>query len=127
MGNPFTCMWDVVNFVLIEHLIFESKYRKNVLVLVRFTDDMFIIWKKIKNQPNGWKGFKRCPNQPSNLNYFFEDLGEKVVFVDLEIWIDRKEHTFMHKPHTKEISLLLHLPPHSSYPKELWKVTIHGL
>ena len=33
----------------------------------------------------------------------------------------------MHKPHTKEISLLLCLPPHSAHLKEAWKGMMHGL
>ena len=33
----------------------------------------------------------------------------------------------MHKPHTKDISLLLCLPPHSEHPKEVWKGMINGL
>ena len=33
----------------------------------------------------------------------------------------------MHKTRTKEISLLLCLPPRSAHPKEDWKGMIHGL
>ena len=50
-----------------------------------------------------------------------------MLFLDLEIWIDRTEKLFMHKPHTKEISLLLCLPPHSAHLKEAWKRMMHGL
>ena len=60
-------------------------HSKNILVLVRFIHDVFIIWKKIKTQPDDWKGFKRCLNQASNLNWVCEDLGEKVMILDLEI------------------------------------------
>ena len=49
------------------------------------------------------------------------------MFLDLEIWIDRGEQKFMYKPHTKKISLLLCLQPHSPHPKEVWKGMIHGL
>ena len=44
-------------------------------MLVRFLDDVFIIWKKIKMQPDDWKGFRGYLNQESNLNSFCEDLG----------------------------------------------------
>ena len=126
MGNPFTFMWDVVHFALAEHLILESKHLQNVLVLVRFIDVMLIIWKRIKTQPNDWNGFKRCLNQASNLNWVCESLEQRMVFLDLKIWIDRREKIFMHKPHTKEIYLLLCLPPHSEHPKEAWKGMIYG-
>ena len=59
---------------LIEHLILEIKFRKKILVLVRFTDDVFVIWRKIKRQPDDWKGFKGCLNQASNLNWVCEEL-----------------------------------------------------
>ena len=127
MGNPFTCMWAVVHFALVEKLLMESRFKANIVVLVRFIDDMFIIWREIKTQPRNWKDFQICLNKASNLNWGCEDLGDKVVFLDLEIWIDRKEQRFMFKPHAKEISLLLYLPPHSAHPKDAWKGMIHGL
>ena len=127
MWNPFTCMWAVVHFALVEHLLLESKHKTNIIELVRFIDEMFIIWKKNKRQPNKWRDFKMCLNQASNLNWVYEDLRVRVVFLDLEIWNDRKDKKFTHKPYTKEISLLLHLPPHSAHTKEVWKGMIHGL
>ena len=48
MGNPFACVRAVVHFALVEHLILEIKYRNNVLVLVRFIDDMFVVWKRLR-------------------------------------------------------------------------------
>ena len=49
MVNAFSCIWDVVNFAFVEHLISEAKYKNNILVIVRFTHDMLIVWKKLKN------------------------------------------------------------------------------
>ena len=127
MENLFACMHAVVHFALVENLLMESRFEANIVVLVRFIDDMFIIWRKIKMLPYNWRDFKTCLNKASNLNWVCEDLGDRVIFLDLEIWIDRKEQRFMFKPHTKEISLLLCLPPHSAHPKEVWKGMIHGL
>ena len=127
MGNHFACMCDVFHFALVENLILESKHRKNILLLVRFTCDVLIIWKKVKKEPNDWKEFERCLNNVSNLNWVCEDLVEKVVFLDLEILIDRREKKFTHKPHTKEMSLILHFLPHSARPKEAWKGMIRSL
>ena len=28
MGNPFTCMWAVVHFSLVEHLLLENRHKK---------------------------------------------------------------------------------------------------
>ena len=84
-------MWELVYFALVENLLLESRHKTNVMVLVRFIDDMFIIWKKNKQQPNIWRDFKMCFNHASNLNRFCEDLGEKIISLDLEAWIGRGE------------------------------------
>ena len=55
MINPFTCIWAVANFAFVENFILESKYKNNMLVLVKFVVDMLIALKKLKNQPNDWK------------------------------------------------------------------------
>ena len=86
--------------------------------MVRVVDDMFIVWERANNQFSDWKDFKLCVNQESHLKWFCEDLGEEVVFLELGIWIDRQNRKFVHKPHTKKESLLLHLPPHSVHSKE---------
>ena len=80
MGNPFTSMWAVVHVALVEYLFLESIHKTKIIVLIRFIDDMFIIWKKNKQQPKSWRDFKTCLNQASNLDWVCEDLGEKVVF-----------------------------------------------
>ena len=61
-----------------------------------------MIWEKVQNQPNDWKDFKLCTSKESYLNCVCEDLGEEVVFIDTEIWIDREGRKFMHEPHTKK-------------------------
>ena len=48
MGNPFTCMWAVAHFALVEHLILDSRHKSNIIVLVRFIDDTFVIWKRLR-------------------------------------------------------------------------------
>ena len=68
MGNLFTCMWAVLHFALVEHLLLESRHKTNGVVLVRLIDDVFMIWKKNKQQPNSWRDFKTYLNQASNLN-----------------------------------------------------------
>ena len=89
MGNPFTCTWAVVHFALVEHLLLENRHKTNIIVLARFIDDIFIIWKKDIQQPSNWRDFKLCFNQASNLDWICEDLGEQVVFIDLETWTDK--------------------------------------
>ena len=66
-GKKITFIWAAVQFVFVEHLILESKHKNNILVMVRFTQDIIIVWKKTKKEPNDWKDFKRCHNQAQNL------------------------------------------------------------
>ena len=51
-------MWVVVYFALVEHLLLESKHKISILALVRFIDDMLVIWKDRKRCPCNWKNFK---------------------------------------------------------------------
>ena len=73
----------------------------NLKLMVIFTDYMFIVWERVHNQANYWKEFKLCVNKASHLKWKYEDLGEEVVFLYLEIWIDRQNSQFMHKPRIK--------------------------
>ena len=65
-------------------------------------------------------------NKASNLNWFCEDLGEEVLVLGLEIWIDRKEMKLIRKPHTRKEHLILHLTLCSTHLKEAWKGMIRG-
>ena len=63
--------------------------------MVRFTDDVLIAWEEIVNQSRAWSGFKSCASKASNLKLVCEDLGEEVLFLDLEIWIDINHNKFV--------------------------------
>ena len=58
MGNQFTCMRTVVHFALIENLLLESRFKTIIVVIVRFIDDMFVIWREIKTLPHNWRDFQ---------------------------------------------------------------------
>ena len=79
MDNAFTCIWAITNVAIVEHLMLESEFRRNLKLMARLTDDMFTIWETFQNHQNDWKDFKLCVNQASQLNWIFECLGEEVV------------------------------------------------
>ena len=85
MGNPFICIWAVVHFALVKNLLLNRKFKSNLLFLVRFIDDMLLVWKEVRTEPDNWRTFKVCLNKASNLNWEFTDLSDKLVFLGLEI------------------------------------------
>ena len=44
MGNPFTCIWAIVHYAVIEKLLLSAELKESILLLVRFIDNMFIVW-----------------------------------------------------------------------------------
>ena len=60
MENLFACMHAVVHFALVENLLMESRFEANIIVLVRFIDDAFMIRRKIKILPYDWRDFKHA-------------------------------------------------------------------
>ena len=43
MGIPFTCLWYMSTFATMKILVLIPKYRTNIIVFKRHTDDIFII------------------------------------------------------------------------------------
>ena len=43
MGNPFTCMWAVTHVAVLEILTCGSLFKKLLLLLVSFIDDVFLV------------------------------------------------------------------------------------
>ena len=80
--------------------------------MIRFADDMLIVWEKVSEQLDDWKDFKSCVSQVSHLNWACEDLGEEAVFLDLEIWIDQQNNKCMRKSQEKKEYMFSCLPPH---------------
>ena len=74
MGNPFTCSWEVAHLIILEHLMLESKFEKNLKFMVRFVVGVFVIWEKAQNKPNDWKDFKSYASQASTFNWVCECL-----------------------------------------------------
>ena len=80
----------------------ESKFKHNTKLIVRFIDDMLIVWEIAHNKARDWKEFKLYVSIASRLKWGLEDLREEIVFLDLDIWIDRQHSKFMNNPHMKK-------------------------
>ena len=79
--NPFACTWAVVHFSLAEHFIFESRFKRNIKLMVRLVDDMLMIGEKVSNEIDDWKYFKSHAIQASYLSLVCEDLCEEAFFL----------------------------------------------
>ena len=51
IGNPFTCIWELVHSKMVDHLMLESN-KKNIKLMVRFVDDVNDLGKR--NDSTKW-------------------------------------------------------------------------
>ena len=86
-------------------------------LMVIFEDDILVVLDKVKGQPDDSKEFKSYLNKASNFNWSYEELGEAIVLIDLDIWVYHKVSTRVQKSHTKNEYILLCLHPHYAYLK----------
>ena len=127
IGGPFSSAWAIIIFALIESKLLKPKFKNNMILLKRFIDDMITIWKRTNESDKEWSDFKKFINECSNLEWLADKPGEAVTFLDLKIWINRKQKRFEWRPNTKELNLFLCLPPQSAHSEGIWKGMIIGM
>ena len=65
------------------------RYKKNIIIFKRCTDDVFVIWKKQVECYNEFEELKKIMNTISNINCKCKELNEKVTFSHFDISINR--------------------------------------
>ena len=127
MGTPCACIYATLYFGFYERTLLLPKYKNNILLYKRQIDDILMIW--IPNSPNNteWNEFKRDLNSCSSLSWETETLSDSTHFLDLNIWIDKKDHKLAYSTYQKEMNLFLYIPPHSAHPNNTTKSLIYGL
>ena len=98
---------------LYEIAIIVPNLQENIRLDTRFIDDKILVWKSLK--PNKFEVYKSTINKMCKLDWINSPLSEKIVALDLEIWIDRKDKSFKHKSYTKEQNIFLYLSPISAH------------
>ena len=88
---------------------------------------MMIVWKRTSETDKEWAEFKEFINKCSNLDWLANKPGDSAIFLDLKIWINRKEKRFEWKPNTKELNSFLYLPPYLAHSEGIWVGMIIGM
>lgn len=97
--------------IMILNEMFDSKMRLNK----RFIDDKFGLFDTHPLNPT-FDDFKAFMNSVTSLKWKTTQLSEKVVFLDLEIWINRQSNRLEYKPYTKPENLFFYIGPNSAHP-----------
>ncbi|KAL7520013.1 hypothetical protein ACHAWF_000257 [Thalassiosira exigua] len=87
MGTSAACMWATIYYAVHEMRLLIPKYTNNLLIFLRFIDDMFGIWLDNGDTTTS-PAFKRDVGDFGILTWEFEELSTSVDFLDLTISIE---------------------------------------
>ncbi|KAL7524739.1 hypothetical protein ACHAWF_001063, partial [Thalassiosira exigua] len=124
MGTSAACMWATIYYAVHEMGLLIPKYRNNLLLFLRYIDDMFGIWLDDGN-PTRWQEFQRDVDDFGILTWEFEELSTSVDFLDLTISIEAGKVST--KTYQKAMNLYQYIPPQSAHPPGMVKGIVFGL
>ncbi|KAL7552329.1 hypothetical protein ACHAWF_015564 [Thalassiosira exigua] len=87
MATSAACMWATIYYAVHEMGLLIPKYRNNLLLFLRYIDDMFGIWIDDGN-PTRCQEFQRDVDNFGILTWEFEERSTSVDFLDLTISIE---------------------------------------
>ena len=125
MRKPCAYAYATIFFAYHERTFLQEKYQDNLLLYIRFIDDILIIWKKSKNEANTFISFKKDLNDRCKLEWKTEDLSKSTNFLDLTTIL--KNNNFGTKTYQQSMNLCLYIPEYSAHPPGLIKSLITGL
>ena len=125
MGTPCACAYAVLFFAYFERTHLRIRYAKNLSIYLRMIDDIFVVWKHNKDEPDAFESFKEDLNKQCKLEWITEDLSKTTNFLDLTIMINHGKIVI--KTYHKPINLFLYIPDFSAHPPGLQKSVIYGL
>ena len=59
MGTPCACNYATIVFAYYERTQILPTFKKNLLLYVRYIDDIFTVWKDFPSEPHAFDSFKR--------------------------------------------------------------------
>ena len=125
MGTSAACMWATIYFAVHENGKLIPTYESNLLLFVRYIDDIFGIWIDTAESPNAWNNFIADTNDFGILTWDFEQVGSSVNFLDLTITIEGTKVTT--KTYQKALNLYQYIMPSSAHPPGMMRGVISGL
>lgn len=126
MGTPGACNYATIVFAYYERTSILPTFKKNLLLHVRYIDDIFLVWKDYPSEPFAFDDFKKALDDQCNLKWITEDRSSKTNFLDLTIEIERNTKTFISRTFQKKCNLFLYILAHSAHPPGLIKGLIYG-
>ena len=125
MGTSCACVYATIFFAYYERTSLLPMFKDNLVVYVRYIDDIFLVWKETQNSP--FKNFTTSLNNQCKLTWVTEKLSTSVNFLDLAITLDHNAGRFWTRTYQKDMNLFLYIPALSAYPPGLLKSLIYGL
>ena len=77
MSPPCACAYTSIFFAYHERTFLQEKYKDNLLLYIRFIDDILIVWKKSTNASNSFTSFNKYLNDRCKVELKTEDLSLK--------------------------------------------------
>ena len=124
MGTSAACMWATIYFAVHETQTLIPTYSTNLLVYLRFIDDIFGIWIPSANR-RAWQKFQEDTNNFGILTWKFEELATSVNFLDLTISIE--DSKIVTKTYQKSINLYQYIMPQSAHPPNMARGIVTSL
>ena len=87
MGTPCACAYATLFFAYHERTYLQEKYAENLLLYIRFIDDILFLWKHSTKSTDTFASFKQDLNDRCKLNWKTEKLSKSVNFLDLTLTI----------------------------------------
>ena len=126
VGTPCACNYATIVFAYYERTSIIPHFKQNLLLYLRYIDDIFVVWKDLESDPNAFDRFKNELDNQCNLTWITEDRSYKTNFLDLTIEVDRYTNSFTTRTYQKASNLFLYIPAHSAHPPGLIKGLVYG-
>lgn len=125
MGTPVAPVLATLYLGYYEETRIISQFRNNLLLYVRYLDDLFIIWNPIASQPFAFNRFRAVLRQVPGLSWTFDHHPKEANFLDL--WVYKFQNSYGTRTHQKVLNLYLYPPFQSAHPPGVMKGFITGI
>ena len=109
MGTPCACAYATIFFAYYERTSILPKYKENIVLYLRYIDDILLIWKDLPTKPTAFTSFAHDIDNQCNLKWKTEELSDKTNFLDLTIMLDRSKGRCITRTFQKELNLFLYM------------------
>ena len=124
MGTPCACSYAAIVFTYFERVNIPPSFKDNLLLYLRFINDIFIVWKDNASNPNVLNLFKDKLNNQCKLDWITDDRKSEVNFLDITVKLNKISGNITTNTFQKKMNLFLYIPAHSTHPPGLIKALL---